>query len=121
MAQRVKNPPANAGDTGDCGSISGSGKSPGGGYGNSLQYSCLENSMDRGAWRATVHGVAKRQTRQSTVEAGTQVWLLTLYLPAPGGMAPPFAGYFASSSARPHLSTLQTYVPPSADLRTGGF
>ena len=55
----VKNPPANAGDKGDSGSIPGSGKSPGGGHGNPLQYSCLENPMDRGAWRATVHGVAE--------------------------------------------------------------
>ena len=46
----VKSPPANAGDTGDVGSIPVSGRSPGGGNGNLLQYSCLENSMDRGAW-----------------------------------------------------------------------
>ena len=52
----VKNPPANAGDAG---SISGSGRSPGGGNDNSVQYSCLRNPMDRGAWWATVHGVAK--------------------------------------------------------------
>ena len=51
----VKNPPVNAGDTGDTSSIPGSGRSPGGDSGNPLQYSCLENSMDRGAWRATVH------------------------------------------------------------------
>ena len=55
----VKNPPANAGDAG---SIPGSGRSPGGGNGNPLQCSCLENSMDRGAWQATVHGVTKSQT-----------------------------------------------------------
>ena len=52
----VKNPLANAEYAG---SIPGSGKSPGGGHGNPLQYSCLENSMDRGAWQAIVHGVAK--------------------------------------------------------------
>ena len=55
----VKNPPANAGDTKDAGSISGLGKSPGGGNGNLLQYSCLENPMDKGAWQATVYGVAR--------------------------------------------------------------
>jgi len=55
----VKNPPANAGDAGDAGSIAGLGRSPGVGNGNPLQYSCLENSMDRGAWWATVQGVAK--------------------------------------------------------------
>ena len=63
MALVVKNPPANAGDTRDAGSISGLGRSPGGGHGNPLQYSCLENSMDRGTWRAIAHGVAKSQTR----------------------------------------------------------
>ena len=49
-------------NAGDPGSIPGSGRSPGGGHGNPLQYSCLENSVDRGAWWATVHGFAKRQT-----------------------------------------------------------
>ena len=55
----VKNLSANAGDIGDPGSIPGSGGSPGGGHGNPLQYSCLKNPMDRGAWWATVHRVAK--------------------------------------------------------------
>ena len=58
----VKNPPANARDVG---SIPGSGGFPGEGNGNPLQYSWLENPMDRGAWQATVHGVAKNQTRLS--------------------------------------------------------
>ena len=61
----VKNPPANAGDGRDLGSIPGSGRSPGEGNGNPLQYSCLENSMDRGVWQATVHGVAKSWTQLS--------------------------------------------------------
>ena len=55
----VKNPPANAGDLRDTASIPDSGRYPEGRNGNPLQYSCLENSMDREAWRATVHGVAK--------------------------------------------------------------
>ena len=55
----VKNPPANTEDARDTGSIPGSGRSPGGGNGNLLQDSCLENPMDRGAWQATVHGVSK--------------------------------------------------------------
>ena len=55
----VKNVPAIAGAAGDLGSIPASGRSPGGGSGSPLQYSCLENPMDRGAWRATVHGVTK--------------------------------------------------------------
>ena len=58
----VKNLPANAGATGDLGSIPGLERSPGGENGNPLQYSCLEKPMDRGAWQATVHGVAKSQT-----------------------------------------------------------
>ena len=60
----VENLPANAGDTGDAGSIPGLGRSPGGGNGNPLQSSCLENPRDRGAWRATVHGVAKSDTTE---------------------------------------------------------
>ena len=56
VIQMVKNLPAYAGDLG---SIPGSGRSPGEGNGNPLQYSCLENPMDRGAWWATVHGVAE--------------------------------------------------------------
>ena len=59
----VMNPPANAGDVRDTRSIPGLGRSHGGGHGNPLQYSCLENPMDRGAWRATVHRVTKSQTR----------------------------------------------------------
>ena len=55
----VKNPPASAGDARDAGFISGLGRSPGEGNGNPLQYSCLENSMDRGTWWATVHGIAE--------------------------------------------------------------
>ena len=61
----VKNLPANAGNTRDAGLIPGSGRFPGGGHGNPLQYSGLENPMDRRAWRATVHGVAKNWTRMS--------------------------------------------------------
>ena len=53
----VKNISVNAGDAGDVGSIPGSGRAPGGGHGDRLQYSRLENPMDGGAWRATVHGV----------------------------------------------------------------
>ena len=61
----VKKPPAKAGDVRDMGSIPASGRSPGGGHGNPLQYSCLENPVDRGAWRATVHMVAKSQIQLS--------------------------------------------------------
>ena len=59
----VKNPPTTAGDRETCVQSCGLGRFSGGGNGNPLQYSCLENSMDRGAWWATVHGVAKHWTR----------------------------------------------------------
>ena len=62
----VKNLPATAGDTGNGSLILGLGTSPGGGNGKPLQYSFLENSKDRGAWWATVHGVAKSLTQLST-------------------------------------------------------
>ena len=60
----VKNPPARE-ETRDLSSIPGSGRSPGGRHGNPLQYSCLEDPMDRGAWPAAVHGVAESQTQLS--------------------------------------------------------
>ena len=65
---KKKNPPVNAG------LIPGSGRSPGEGNGKPLQYSCLENSMDRGAWRAIVHGVAKSQTRLSDFTGWLWCW-----------------------------------------------
>ena len=72
-------------NAGDPGSIPGSGRSPGEGNGNQLQYSCLENFMDRGAWQAIVHGVAKNQTTEPTehsqqimvvkyVDSGVSLW-----------------------------------------------
>ena len=66
----AKNPPANARDTGDVGSIPGSGRSPGEGNSNPLQYSCLENPRDRRAWWATVHGVEKNQLLWASVAVG---------------------------------------------------
>ena len=59
VAPAAKNPPANAGDVRDMGSIPGLGRSPGGGHGNPFQYSCLEKFMDIGAWRAEAHRVTK--------------------------------------------------------------
>ena len=63
-SQVVKNLPANSGDTRDAGSIPGLGRSPGGGNGNPPQYSCLKNSMDRGAWLVTVHEIAEWDTTE---------------------------------------------------------
>ena len=69
----VKNPPADAGDAGDVGSIPGLGRSPGEGNGNPPQCSCLENPMDRGAWRAAVHGVAQSRTRVTEDSTAAQM------------------------------------------------
>ena len=71
MTLVVRKLPASVGDIRDLGSIPGSGRFPGGGHGNPLQYSCLENPMDRGAWQATVNRVAKiwRQLNQLSMHA----------------------------------------------------
>ena len=75
VAVVLKNLSANAGDVRDSGLIPGLGRSPGGGHGNPLQYSCLENPIDRGAWWAAFHGVAKSQTRlkQLSIHAAQSV------------------------------------------------
>ena len=75
----VKNPPANAGDIRDQGSIPGLERSPGGGYSDPLQYSCLENLVDRGAWQATVHRVEKSraQLKQLSMHAHTHAGMWT--------------------------------------------
>ena len=67
VALVVKNPSASAGDSRDMGLIPGLGRSPGGGHGDSLHYSCLENPMDKRVWLATVHGVVKSWTRLSNL------------------------------------------------------
>ena len=69
----VKNLPANSGDARDMGSIPGSRRSPGVGNGNLLQYSRLENPMDRGAWRDTVHGVAQSRTRLKRLSTSSSI------------------------------------------------
>ena len=96
MVLVVKNPPDNAGGIRDMGSHPGSGRCPGGGHGNPLQYSCLENSMDRGSWRASVHRVTKTEV---TSHAGTHVfWSL---------LAPPLrqAVYKVRSTLSPPLAS----------------
>ena len=70
----VKNPPANEGDSGDGGLIPGLGRSLGGGNGNPLQYSCLRNPTDRGAWQATVYRVTKSWTQLSTHTTTTKIF-----------------------------------------------
>ena len=71
MALVVKNLPANAGDVRDTGLVPGSGISPGRGHGNPLQYSCLKNPLDAGAWRAAVHRVSKSRTRLKGLSMNT--------------------------------------------------
>ena len=66
MALVVKNPPANTGDVRGMGSIPGLQRSPGGGLDNPFQYSCLENPMDRRAWKATIHRVAELDMNEAT-------------------------------------------------------
>ena len=88
MALAVKNWTYNAGDVRDKDWIPGSGRSPGGGHGNPLQYSCLENSMDRRTRQATVHRAAKSQTRLDK-EMATHSSVLALRFPGtgePGGL-----------------------------------
>ena len=77
----VKNPPANAEDIGDAGLILGSGQSPGEGHGNPLQYSCLENPMDRGFLQATVHRVAKNQTQLVWLSMHARPFIILIIIP----------------------------------------
>ena len=74
MALLVKNPPAKAGDARYAGSIPGSGRATEEGLGNPLPYSCLESSLDREAWRATVHRVTKSQTQPNMCVYNTVLW-----------------------------------------------
>ena len=90
----VKNLPANAGDIREAGSVPGSGRSPGAGHGNLLQYSCLENPMDRGAWQATVHRVARSQTQLKWLhthahqeDTSILTWFSYLILGQPPGLS----------------------------------
>ena len=86
----IKNTPANAGDIRDAGSIPASRRSPGGGHGNPLQYSCLENPMDKGTWWVTVHGVlSQTQLKWISMQAHTPpllkswIWIKTELLECP--------------------------------------
>ena len=85
----VKNLPAKAGDAKDMGLIPGSGRSPAGGNGTSLQYFCLKNSMDRGAWWATVYRVAKSQTQLKRLSLHTHTHMHSSYV-----MKDPSSGRF---------------------------
>ena len=80
----VKNSPASARDIRDVGSTPGLGRSPGGGLGNPLQYSCLQNPKDRGAWQAAVHGAAKSQTWLKRLRTHAHILCMSCMCPAPG-------------------------------------
>ena len=84
VALVVKNLPANAEDVRDVGLIPGSGRSSRGGHGNPLQYSCLENPMDRGAWWATVHSVSNREKAMAP-HSSTLAWRIP-WMEEPGGL-----------------------------------
>ena len=91
---------SNAGAAGDVGSIPGSGRSPGRGHGNPLQYCCLENPMDRGAWQATVHRVAKSQARLKQLSTNTcYLLLLIFYNLAQRHLCKPFSDFSKHISA----------------------
>ena len=100
----VKNLPANAGGARDTGSISGLGRSPGEGNGNPLQYSCLENSVNRGAWHAIAHGVTKSRTQVST---HTLIFFYFLHLLLVGGLV---------TKSRPTLWDPMNCSPPVSSL-----
>ena len=105
----VRNPPANAGDIRDTGSIPGSGRSPGGGHGNSLQDSCLENPTDRGAWRATVHRVAKSWTQLKRLSTHAHIALVPAihqHGSAIGIHRPPPSGTSLAPASPSHASRL---------------
>ena len=108
----VKNPSANTGDIRDVGLIPGLGRPPGGGNGNPLQYSCLENPMDRGAWWATVLRVAQSQTRlrRHGMHKGT------LALPCIENHPPIFTSslYYALLEHRDYIAFLS--APPETAL-----
>ena len=103
VAQQLKSPPANTGGAGDAGSVPGLGRPPGVGNGSPLQYSCLENPRDRGAWRAVVHGVTKSWTRLSAAQNMAVLLLvfkgistlasivaMLIYIPTSSGRGLPF-------------------------------
>ena len=95
----VKNPPANAENVRALGLIPGLGRSPEGGHGNPLQYSCLENPMDRGAWWAIVHGIKKSRTGLKRLSTHAILIVYTCQSPSPSSSHPLFPTWhpFASS------------------------
>ena len=99
VALVVKNQPANAGDVRDVGSVPGSGRFPGGGQGSPLQYSCLDNPMDRGAWRATVCGVKESQTKWSRLAQHSVTRKCDQYLHFSLPSSPPSHTYTSTHAA----------------------
>ena len=108
-----KDPPDNGGDEGHLGSILGSGRSPGVGNGNTLQYSCLGNAMDRGAWQATVHRVAKSQTWLTD-------WSIQAYIGNSGGGDPCVSGKKDMGANHWECTTSQVswHLPPTLSRYT---
>ena len=108
MPLEVKNLPANAGDIKNTGSNPGSGRSPGEGNGNPLQYPFLKNPMDRGAWQATVHGITELDMTEATEHTHT-LWCLTNI--SKGTQPKPIVCYLCSKSACPIIFPISVSGP----------
>ena len=116
----VKNPPANGGNITDYDFIPGSGRSPGGGHSNPLQYSCLENPMDRGSWQATVHRVTKSRAQLKQLSTHTRICSVTqscptLWDPTDRSM-PDFPVLHLLELAQTHVHWLGDPIQPSHSL-----
>ena len=111
VALVVKNSPANAGDISDVGSTPGSRRSPGGGHGNPLQYSCLKNPMDRGAWHNMVHRVAKSWTRLKQLSIHFFIHYLPFLSMASGTLQ-----LFKGQHCHTHTLRINSSVPLAACL-----
>ena len=113
VALEIKNLPANAGDIRDVGLTSGWRKSPGEGNGNPLQYSCLDNPMDRGVWRATVHGVTKSWPWLKRQHARTSINSFSFLIGRPGALR---MRAFSRCSRQGLLSSCGARVAPSGGV-----
>ena len=112
VALVVKNQPANAGDVRDSGLIPGLGRAPGGGHGNSLQYSCLENPMDRGAWRASPWGHRVRNYWSDLAHTHTHTYAHMRWYPSNLGVSPGHDAEWNSGSQKSHTAWLHLYSVP---------
>ena len=124
MALVVKNPPTNAGNIRDISLIPGSGRALGGGHGNSLQYSCLGNFLDRGTWWATVHGVAKSHkgfdTHTILLTSWSTFWCSWVYTCPPERGIVEMEEMWLSKAQRSELRSWHHLAPKCCDLLLQG-